>query len=66
MAGGLLASGLLDSGLIASGLLGRWPFDPVAFWVGGLMYEWPFGQWPYGQWSAGGGLTTRIPMDKSE
>ena len=43
MAGGLLASGLLYSGPIASGLLGWWPSDPVAFWVGGLMYGWPFG-----------------------
>ena len=66
MAGGLLASGLLDSGLIASGLLGRWPFDQVAFWVGGLMYGWPFGPSLYGQWSIGGGLMTRIPMVKTE
>ena len=53
--------------------MGQWPFDPVAFWVGGLMYRWPFGSvalcigdllgwWPYDQWPFGSGLMTGIRM----
>ena len=40
MTSNLIGGGLLDNGLIASGLMKQWPFDPVGWWLFGVVAFW--------------------------